>query len=206
MGMSRRYPGISQGPSLTTEPPGDVTRLLVAWKGGDRSALDHLMPLVERELRQRARGHLRRERPGHLLQTTALLNEAYLRLVRQKDVTWQNRAHFFAIASQAMRRILVDHAKTQRRQKRGGGAPVVSLDDVAVMSPERSQELLDLDAALARLQAFDERKARLVEMRYFAGLSVEETAEVLGVSVATVMRDWRVAKAWLQRELEAPAP
>lgn len=191
---------------MTSEPPGDVTRLLVAWKGGDRSALDHLMPLVEHELRQRARGHLRRERPGHLLQTTALLNEAYLRLVRQKDVTWQNRAHFFAIASQAMRRILVDHAKTQRRQKRGGGAPVVSLDDVAVMSPERSQELLDLDAALERLQAFDARKARLVEMRYFAGLSVEETAEVLGVSVATVMRDWRVAKAWLQRELESPAP
>jgi RNA polymerase sigma factor (TIGR02999 family) len=191
---------------MTSEPPGDVTRLLVAWKGGDRSALDHLMPLVEHELRQRARGHLRRERPGHLLQTTALLNEAYLRLVRQKDVTWQNRAHFFAIASQAMRRILVDHAKTQRRQKRGGGAPVVSLDDVAVMSPERSQELLDLDAALDRLQAFDARKARLVEMRYFAGLSVEETAEVLGVSVATVMRDWRVAKAWLQRELESPAP
>jgi len=191
---------------MTTEPQGDVTRLLAAWKGGDRSALDHLMPLVERELRQRARGHLRRERPGHLLQTTALLNEAYLRLVRQKDVSWQNRAHFFAIASQAMRRILVDHAKTQRRQKRGGGAPVVSLDDVAVMSPERSQELLDLDAALEKLQAFDARKARLVEMRYFAGLSVEETAEVLGVSVATVMRDWRVAKAWLLRELGAPAP
>jgi RNA polymerase sigma-70 factor, ECF subfamily len=191
---------------MTPEPPGDVTRLLVAWKDGDRTALDHLLPLVERELRVRARGHLRRERPGHLLQTTALLNEAYLRLVRQKDVSWQNRAHFFAIASQAMRRILVDHAKTQRRQKRGGGAPVVSLDDVAVMSPQRSEELLALDAALEKLQAFDARKARLVEMRYFAGLSVEETAEVLGVSVATVMRDWRVAKAWLQRELEAPAP
>jgi len=191
---------------MNPEPPGDVTRLLVAWKDGDRSALDDLMPLVERELRLRARGHLRRERPGHLLQTTALLNEAYLRLVRQKDVTWQNRAHFFAIASQAMRRILVDHAKTQRRQKRGGGAPVVSLDDVAVMSPQRSEELLALDAALHKLAAFDERKARLVEMRYFAGLSVEETAEAMGVSVATVMRDWRVAKAWLQRELEAPLP
>ena len=191
---------------MNPEPPGDVTRLLVAWKDGDRSALDDLMPLVERELRLRARGHLRRERPGHLLQTTALLNEAYLRLVRQKDVTWQNRAHFFAIASQAMRRILVDHAKTQRRQKRGGGAPVVSLDDVAVMSPQRSEELLALDAALHKLAAFDERKARLVEMRYFAGLSVEETAEAMGVSVATVMRDWRVAKAWLQRELEAPTP
>jgi len=191
---------------MNPEPPGDVTRLLVAWKDGDRSALDDLLPLVERELRLRARGHLRRERPGHLLQTTALLNEAYLRLVRQKDVTWQNRAHFFAIASQAMRRILVDHAKTQRRQKRGGGAPVVSLDDVAVMSPQRSEELLALDAALHKLAAFDERKARLVEMRYFAGLSVEETAEAMGVSVATVMRDWRVAKAWLQRELEAPVP
>jgi len=191
---------------MNPEPPGDVTRLLVAWKDGDRSALDDLLPLVERELRLRARGHLRRERPGHLLQTTALLNEAYLRLVRQKDVTWQNRAHFFAIASQAMRRILVDHAKTQRRQKRGGGAPVVSLDDVAVMSPQRSEELLALDAALHKLAAFDERKARLVEMRYFAGLSVEETAEAMGVSVATVMRDWRVAKAWLQRELEAPLP
>lgn len=191
---------------MTSAPPGDVTRLLAAWKGGDQEALDHLLPLVEHELRSRARRYLRRERVGHTLQTTALMNEAYLRLVRQKDVSWQNRAHFFAIASQAMRRILVDHAKTQRRAKRGGGAAVVSLDDVAVISPERSEEVLALDAALDKLQEVDPRKARMVEMRYFAGLSVEETAEVLEVSVATVMRDWRVAKAWLQRELRPPAP
>jgi len=189
-----------------SDPPGDVTQLLAAWRNGDQEALSQLLPLVEHELRRRARQHMRRERPRHTLQTTALVNEAYLRLVRQKEVSWQNRAHFFAIASQAMRRILVDHAKTQRRAKRGGGAPTVSLEDVAVVSPERSAELLALDAALDKLQALDPRKARMVEMRYFAGLSVEETAQVLEVSTATVMRDWRVAKAWLQRELESPAP
>ena len=191
---------------MTAEPPGDVTRLLTAWMDGDQEAFDHLLPLVEHELRRRARQYMRHERPRHTLQTTALVNEAYLRLVRQRAVSWQNRAHFFAIASQAMRRILVDHAKTQRRAKRGGGAPTVSLEDVAVVSPERSAELLALDAALDKLQALDPRKARMVEMRYFAGLSVEETAQVLEVSTATVMRDWRLVKAWLQREMGAPAP
>ena len=187
---------------MTTEPPGEVTRLLAAWREGDQQALGEVLQLVEHELRHRARAHFRRERPGHLLQTTALLNEAYLRLVRQNDVTWQNRAHFFAVASQAMRRILVDHAKAQRRKKRGAGAQVLSLDEVAVLSSGRSEELLDLDAVLTRLEAIDPRRARLVEMRYFAGLSVEETAEALAVSPSTVMRDWRAAKAFLQRELK----
>ena len=191
---------------MTTEPPGEVTRLLASWRDGDPAALDRLLALVEHELRRRARWHLRRERARHTLQTTALVNEAYLRLVRQEEVSWQNRAHFFAIASQAMRRILVDHAKGNRRLKRGGGAPVVSLEDVAVIAPERSAELLALDAALEKLQRLDPRKARMVEMRYFAGLSVEEAAEVLAVSPATVMRDWRLAKAWLQREIAPATP
>jgi RNA polymerase sigma factor (TIGR02999 family) len=189
---------------MTAQAPADVTRLLAAWRDGDDEALGRLLPLIEHELRRRAQQHMRREGPRHTLQTTALVNEAYLRLVRQREVSWQNRAHFFAIASQAMRRILVDHAKTRRRAKRGGGARAVTLEEAAVLAPQRSEEVLALDAALAKLEAFDARKARLVEMRYFAGLSVEETAQVLAVSTATVMRDWRVAKAWLRRELEAP--
>jgi RNA polymerase sigma-70 factor (ECF subfamily) len=189
---------------MTAQAPADVTRLLAAWRDGDDEALGRLLPLIEHELRRRAQQHMRREGPRHTLQTTALVNEAYLRLVRQREVSWQNRAHFFAIASQAMRRILVDHAKSRRRAKRGGGARAVTLEEAAVLAPQRSEEVLALDAALAKLEAFDARKARLVEMRYFAGLSVEETAQVLAVSTATVMRDWRVAKAWLRRELEAP--
>jgi RNA polymerase sigma factor (TIGR02999 family) len=188
---------------LTLEPSGDVTRLLAAWREGDESALARLLPLVEADLRRRARRYMGGENRGHTLQTTALVNEAFLKLVRQRGVAWQNRSHFFAVAAQAMRRVLVDHAKTRRRRKRGGGAARVTFDEAAVVSPERSAEVLALDGALRKLEARDPRKARLVEMRYFAGLSVEETADALSVSVATVRRDWRFVRAWLRRELAA---
>jgi RNA polymerase sigma factor (TIGR02999 family) len=180
-----------------------VTNLLAAWSGGDRAALERLMPLVERELHLLASRYLRRERPGHTLQTTALVHEAYLRLVDQRDVRWQNRAHFFGIAAQMMRRILVDHARRIAYARRGGGAAKVSLDEACVVSAERAAELVALDDALLALARLDERKCRVVELRYFGGLSVEETAEVLGVSTDTVGRDWRAARAFLRRELEA---
>jgi RNA polymerase sigma factor (TIGR02999 family) len=180
-----------------------VTNLLAAWSGGDRAALERLMPLVERELHLLASRYLRRERPGHTLQTTALVHEAYLRLVDQRDVRWQSRAHFFGIAAQMMRRILVDHARRIAYARRGGGAAKVSLDEACVVSAERAAELVALDDALLALARLDERKCRVVELRYFGGLSVEETAEVLGVSTDTVGRDWRAARAFLRRELEA---
>lgn len=160
------------------------------------------MPLVERELHRLARHYMRRENPGHTLQTTALVNEAYLRLIDQKNVHWQNRAHFFGIAAQIMRRILLNYARDRHRAKRGGHAVQVSLSEVAVMSEEKSSELIALDEALERLAAIDERKARVVELRYFGGLSVEETAEVLKVAPITVIRHWNMAKAWLARELQ----
>lgn len=181
----------------------EVTQLLINWRNGDREALDRLIPLVEDELRRIARRHMRRERPGHTLQTTALVNEAYLRLIHQKNVAWQNRAHFFAIAAQLMRRILVDYARSDHRAKRGGGAHKVSLEEAYVLSAERAAELIQLDEALARLSALDPRKGHVVEMRYFGGLSLEEMAEVLGVSQNTVMRDWNTARAWLRREMGA---
>jgi len=181
----------------------EVTELLAAWSRGDRSALERLMPLVENELQLLAHRYLRRERPGHTLQTTALVNEAYLRLVGQREPRWQNRAHFFGIAAQMMRRILIDHARKIRYAKRGGGAPKVSLDEACVLGEERAAELVALDDALQALARVDERKSRVVELRYFAGLSVEETAEVLGVHPDTVTRDWRRAKAFLRRELAA---
>lgn len=179
----------------------EVTRLLAAWSDGDRSVLDRLIPLVERELHHLAHRYLSRERPGHTLQTTALVNEAYLRLVGQRRARFESRAHFFAIAAQIMRRILLNHARDRAASKRGGGVRRVSLDDAAVLSDERAEELLAVDEALDSLAKLDERKARVVELRYFGGLTVDETAEVLGVHPNTVTREWGQAKAFLHREL-----
>jgi RNA polymerase sigma factor (TIGR02999 family) len=181
--------------------PNEVTRLLDDWSGGDREALDKLMPLVYDELRRLAHRHMAHERAGHTLQTTALVNEAYMRLANERGMRWQSRAHFFAVAAQIMRFILVDYARGQARAKRGGGAIQVTLDEALVVAEDRADDLLALDEALSRLAAFDQRKSRIAEMRFFAGLTVEETAEVLTVSVETVMREWRLTKAWLQREL-----
>jgi RNA polymerase sigma factor (TIGR02999 family) len=185
--------GVGAAPNPTT--------LLLAWGRGDETALDQLMPLVHDELRQLARRHMAGERPGHTLQATALVNEAYLRLIEVNQVRWQNRAHFFAMASRVMRRILVDAARARGYQKRGGGAETVSLDEALLVSGEPRQDLIALDDALNALAAFDLRKSQVVEMRFFGGLSVEETAEALHVSADTVMRDWRLAKVWLVREL-----
>ncbi|HEV7860414.1 MAG TPA: sigma-70 family RNA polymerase sigma factor [Pyrinomonadaceae bacterium] len=182
-------------------PTSEITILLTDWCNGDQTALEKLMPLVERELHHIASRYMRRENPSHTLQTTALVNEAYLRLVDQKNVRWQNRAHFFAIAAQIMRRILLNYARDRHRAKRGGRAIQVSLSEVSMMSEEKSSELIALDEALKRLAAVDERKCRVVELKYFGGLSVEETAEVLQVAPITVMRDWNMAKAWLAREI-----
>lgn len=186
---------------MTKPSTNQISELLVLWKEGNQTALDVLIPLVEPDLRRIARQYMRKERPGHTFQTTALVNEAYIKLVGQRGGNWQNRAHFFAIAATLMRRILIDHAKTRCRTKRGGGAIKVSLDDALAVSIERSEELIELNAALERLSGIDERKARIVEMKYFGGLSVEESAEVLGVSSNTVIRDWKLAKAWLRREI-----
>jgi RNA polymerase sigma factor (TIGR02999 family) len=176
-----------------------VSRLLAAWSEGDQSALHELLPLVERELHQLAHRYMGQERGNHTLQTTALVNEAYLKLIDQR-VRWQNRAHFFGIAARIMRRILIDHARKSLGPQRGGGK-IVSLEDVAVISDERACELVALDEALNTLAKVDHRKGRVVELRYFGGLSVEEIAEVLGVSADTVTRDWRRAKAFLRREV-----
>lgn len=183
----------------------DITQLLLAWGEGDEKALADLIPLVERELYRIASYYMHRENAGHTLQTTALVNEAYIKLVKQNRVQWQNRAHFFGVAAGIMRRILLNYARDRDRIKRGGGALQISLSDVALMVPEKSVELLALDEALVKLEEFDERKCRVVELRYFGGLSVEETAYVLGVSEMTVMRDWRAAKAWIAREMKNEA-
>ena len=188
--------------TLMTRPPHEVTELLVAWSEGDRAALDQLTPLVYEELHRLARNHMSRERQGHTLQTSALVNEAYLRLIDQKNVRWQNRAQFFSIASRLMRRILVDHARSHRYAKRGGDIRRVSLDEAAVLAQESAAELVALDDALKSLAALDPRKCQVVELRFFGGMSVEESAEVLGVSVVTIMRDWSTAKAWLHRAME----
>jgi RNA polymerase sigma factor (TIGR02999 family) len=186
-------------------PLGDVSAILRAWSDGDQRALDRLTPIVYDELHRLARRYMRGERPGHSLQTSALLNEAYVRLVDYKRMQWQNRAHFFAVAAQLMRRILVDHAR-RRNAKRGGGVPHVSLEDAAVVGSETATDLVALDDALNALAQLDPRKVQVVEMRFFGGLSVAETAAVLKVSPVTVMRDWSSAKAWLYRELTgAPA-
>jgi RNA polymerase sigma factor (TIGR02999 family) len=182
------------------DTPQDVSAILRAWSDGDREALDRLTPIVYAELHRLARRYMARERPGHTMQASALVNEAYMRLVDYNRMQWQNRAHFFAVAAQVMRRILVDHAR-RRNAKRGGGVPQVPLDDVVVLDPDASPDLVALDDALRALATVDSRKGQVVEMRFFGGLSVEEIAAVLHVSPVTVMRDWRSAKAWLYREL-----
>src|SRR5215203_1743813 len=187
---------------MTADPWSEITGLLVDWSNGDQAALERLLPLVENELRRIAHVHMRRENPNHTLQTTALVNEAYLKLIDQKKTHWQNRAHFFGIAAQIMRRILLNYARDQRRQKRGGNTVQVSLSEASVVCLKKPEELIALDEALKRLAVIDERKARVVELRYFGGLDVDETAEVLKVSAITVMRDWRFARAWLLREVE----
>jgi len=188
---------------MTISSSHEITQMLVAWSEGDQAALEQLTPLVYRELHRLAKGYLRRERDGHLLQTTALINEAYLRLIDWKDVRWQNRAHFFGVAAQLMRRILVDFARTRHQARHGGGARQVSFEEAEAMSVERSAELIALDEALEQLSTIDPRRSRIVELRFFGGLSEEETAEVLKVSPRTVRREWSLARAWLHRELRA---
>jgi len=185
------------------EPEGTrpVTALLARLRDGDTGALDRLVPLVHGELRRLAQAHLRRERAGHTLQATALAHEAYLRLVGIERLDWRDRAHFFGVASGIMRRILIDHARRHRAARRGGGSVHVPLDDVDPAAPERSEELVALDEAMERLRSLDERQERIVELRFFGGLGVEETAAVLGISARTVKREWSVARAWLRAEL-----
>lgn len=182
-------------------PTHEVTQLLEAWGEGDPAALDRLMPLVYQELRRIAKRNMARERPGHTLQTTALVNEVYLRLVDASKVSWQDRAHFFAICARTMRRILVDFARSRRYQKRGGGEQPLSLDESLDVAGGPRSDLLAVDDALTRLAKHDARKSQVVELRFFGGLSVPETAEALKISPETVMRDWKMAKAWLYREL-----
>lgn len=192
---------------MRTHSPKEITRLLVAWGDGDESALEELTPLVYEELRRLAHHYMSRERPGHTLQTTALVNEAYVRLIDWKNAHWQSRAHFFVVSAQLMRRILVDFARTSGYAKRGGGALVVSLDEAALVSGDKGADIVALDEALVSLAKLDERQSRVVELRFFGGLSIDETAEVLNVSAGTVRRDWSIARAWLHREMSAsPEP
>ena len=190
---------MSQDPSDENES--QITQLLNAWQEGRQGAIDELIPLVYQELRKLARSYLRNERPDHTLQATALVNEAYLRLLGQKNVQWENRKHFFGIASQLMRRILVDHARKRAAGKRGGAEPLLLFDEDQV-APSEQPELVELDAALDAFAKIDPDQAKLVELRYFTGLTIDETAKVLELSPATVKREWIVAKAWLRRELE----
>ena len=180
----------------------EVTQLLVAWSDGNQAALDQLMPLIYRELRRLARRRLVAEKADNTLQTTALVHEAYLRLIGQKAVQWQNRAHFFALAAQMMRRILVDYARSRRYTKRGGGAQKVSFEESMAVS-SRAADVIALDEALTTLAEIDPRKSKMIELRFFGGLSIEETAKVLGVSPGTIKRDWTLAKAWLQHEIDS---
>jgi RNA polymerase sigma factor (TIGR02999 family) len=186
---------------MATPSTQEITQLLVAWNNGDAAALEQLTPLVHAELHRLAKRYMAGERQGHILQTTALVNEAWLRLIDWQNVEWQNRAHFFGLAAQMMRRILVDFARAQHREKRGGEALQVSLSEAANVAEEQGADLVALDDALQALEKLDPRQARVVELRFFAGLSLEETAEALNVSVATVRRDWSLAEAWLFREL-----
>lgn len=179
----------------------DVTQLLVEWSKGDKEALDKLMPLIHAELRRLAHHYMSRERGDHTLQTTALVNEAYLRLVNRKEVQWQNRTHFFAIAATLMRNILVDHARSHAYAKRGGGAHKIDLNEALVASQQRAAEVVALDDALTRLAVIDPQQSRIVELRFFGGLTIEETADVLDISPATIKREWKTAKAWLYQEL-----
>src|SRR5438477_491272 len=192
---------------MASGPAPDVTQLLAKWSGGDQAALDELLPLVYGELRRLASSYLRRERSNHTLQSTALVNEAFMRLVHQQDVQWKNRAHFFGIAAQMIRRILVDYARSQHAEKRGSGAVKLSLDE-AMAVPQAlggDVDLLSLNDALERLAEMDERQSRIVELRFFAGLSIEETAEVMNLSPATIKREWQTARAWLFREMTRTA-
>ena len=187
---------------MRESPSQGVTRLLLAWRQGKQDALDQLIPIVYEELRQQAHRYLQREQRGHSLQTTALINETYLRLLDCNKIGWKNRAHFFAITAQMMRRILVDYARSRRSQKRGGGREKTTLDENLTFSTARNSDLVALDDALNALALIDERRSRVVELRFFGGLSIEETAEVLGVCPDTVVRDWRLAKVWLAREVK----
>jgi RNA polymerase sigma factor (TIGR02999 family) len=186
-----------------TTSPKSITQLLIDWRDGDESARDKLFPLVYAEMRRLAHSYMRKERAGHTLQTSALINEAYIRLVDHKGMRWQNRAHFYAIAALAMRRILVDRARHHLAARHGGSSRRVDIDQAALVTAERAPEIIALDDALTALAALDARQAQIVEMRYFVGLSADETAEVLGVSPVTVNRDWRAAKLWLLKELQA---
>jgi RNA polymerase sigma-70 factor, ECF subfamily len=203
-GLVEMVEAVDRG-AVTAASPGEVTRLLLAWRHGDRKALENLIPLVYDELHRIAQRCMQRERPGHTLQPTALVNEAYLKLTGRADIAWQNRAHFFAVAARSMRRVLVDHARGRATKKRGGGGAGHVVDTGALSQP-KTVELLVLDESLARLTALDEEQGRIVELRFFGGLTEEETAEVLDVSQKTVHRKWLLAKAFLQRELEASSP
>ena len=185
--------------------PREITQILLSWSKGDSAALDQLIPLVYPELRRLAQGYMRRENSAHTLQTSALINEAYLRIVDQQDVQWQDRAHFFAVAAQVMRHILIDHARSHRYAKRGAGALHVPLDETAVISQERAAEFVALDDALKSLATVDARKGQIVELRFFGGLTVEEIAEVMKLSPITIKREWRSAKAWLHLEISKGA-
>jgi len=180
-----------------------ITEMLVAWSNGDESSVNRLLPMVETELRRIAHNYMRRENPGHTLQTTALVNEAYLKLVDQTRVSWQNRAHFFALSATIMRRILLNHARDRLAEKRGGSAERVEFEDNIILTKEKSAELVALDEALEKIAKFDKTKSRIVELRYFGGLTLEETAETLGIATATVSVNWRLAKAWLKREMSS---
>ena len=181
--------------------PQEITQLLMNWSQGDEAALGQLVPLVYPELRRLAKRHMDREDSAHTLQTSALINEAYLKLVDQQNVKWQNRAHFFAVAAQVMRHILVDHARTRNYAKRGGGAPKLPLDEAAVLTEQRAAQLIALDDALRDLAVLDARKSQIIELRFFGGLSMEEAAEVMKISPSTVQREWRAAKAWLHHTM-----
>lgn len=186
---------------MTTPATDEVNQLLLGWSDGDRGALDKLIPVVYHELRRLAHYYMRRERAGHSFQTTALVNEAYIRLVDYRRMRWQSRAHFCAVAAQLMRRILVEHARARKFAKRGGGALQVSLDEATVVAAERSADVIEVDEALTALESWDPRKGRIVELRFFGGLNIEETAEALKVSPTTIQREWRSAKAWLYRAI-----
>jgi RNA polymerase sigma factor (TIGR02999 family) len=189
---------------MTEAQTHEVTQLLIDWSNGDQAALDKLVPAVDRELRRLAHHYMRGERPDHTLQTTALVNEAFVRLVNRKSIQWQNRAHFFGIAAQLMRTILVDHARSHACAKRGGGAGRLELDEALAVSQQKASEVIALDDALKALALIDPQQSRIVELRFFGGLTVEEAAEVLHVSPATIKREWSSAKAWLYRELAKP--
>lgn len=179
--------------------PNQITELLLSWSRGDQGALEHLIPLVSSELRRLARRYMMKERSGHTLQTSDLINEVYLRLVNQQNVEWKDRAHFFAVAAQIMRHILIDHARRYQYEKRGAGAQKIELNDATVLGQQRAKELIELDDALTELASFDSRKSQIVELRFFGGLSIEEVAEVIGASPATVKRELQAAKIWLKR-------